>query len=61
MDAFFMRRVAFRRDASTYIRGRIVTDRNATHEKRIRVGQALVNSCMIYKNADTKWTLNPVK
>ena len=24
-----------------YIRGRIVTDRNATHEKRIRVGRGL--------------------
>ena len=25
----------------TYMHGRIVTDRNATHEKRIRVGRAL--------------------
>ena len=36
-----MRRVAIRHDASTYMHGRIVTDRNATHEKRIRVGRAL--------------------
>ena len=39
-DAFFMRRVAIRQDAST-MHGRIVTDCNATHEKRIRVGRAL--------------------
>ena len=38
---FFMRCVAIRHDASTYMYGRIVTDRNATHEKRIRVGRAL--------------------
>ena len=36
-----MRCVAIRHDASTYMHGRIVTDRNATHEKRIRVGRAL--------------------
>ena len=34
--------VAIRHDASTYMHGRIVTDRNAAHEKRIRVGRALV-------------------
>ena len=33
--------VAIRHDASTYMYGRIVTDRNATREKRIRVGRAL--------------------
>ena len=32
-----MRRVAIRHDASTYMHGRIVTDHNAPHEKRIRV------------------------
>ena len=31
-----MRCVAIRHDASMYMHGRIVTDRNATHEKRIR-------------------------
>ena len=36
-----MRCVAIRHDASTYMHGRIVTDRNATHEKRIHVGRAL--------------------
>ena len=36
-----MRCVAFRHDTSMHIRGRIVTDRSATHEKRIRVGRAL--------------------
>ena len=36
-----MRCVAIRHDASTYMHDRIVTDRNATHEKRIRVGRAL--------------------
>ena len=39
MDAFFMRCVAIRHDAPMHIRGRIVTDRNATYEKRIRVGR----------------------
>ena len=38
-DAFFMHRVAFRHDASMHMRGHIVTDRNVTHEKRIRVGR----------------------
>ena len=33
--------VAICHDASMHIRGRIVTDRNATHEKRIRVGWGL--------------------
>ena len=37
-----MRRAAIRHDASTYMHGRIVTDSNATHEKRIRVGRALL-------------------
>ena len=37
--AVFMRSDAFRHDASMRIRGRIVTNRNATHEKRIRVGR----------------------
>ena len=36
-----MRCAAIRHDASTYMHGRIVTDRNATDEKRIRVGRAL--------------------
>ena len=38
-----MRDVAIRQDGSktTYIRGHVVTDRNATHEKRIRVGRVL--------------------
>ena len=40
--AFFMRCVAIRHDASTYMYWRIVTDRNATHGKRIRVGRALI-------------------
>ena len=38
-DAFSMRCVAIRHDASKHIRGRIETDRNAMHEKRIRVGR----------------------
>ena len=38
-DAFFIRAGAFCHDASTYMHGRIVTDRNGTHEKRIRVGR----------------------
>ena len=38
-----MRCVAIRHDASTYMHERIVTERKATHEKRIRVGQALVS------------------
>ena len=37
-----MRCDAFRHDTSTYMHGRIVTDRNATHEKRIRAGRAFV-------------------
>ena len=41
MDAFCMRCVAIRHDASMHIRGRIVTDRNVTDEKRTRVGRAL--------------------
>ena len=41
-DAFVMRCVAIRHDASMYMHGRIATDRNATHEKRIRVGRAQV-------------------
>ena len=40
-DAFFMRCVATRHDAFMHIRGRIVTNRNGTDEKRIRVGLAL--------------------
>ena len=36
-----MRFDAIRHDASTYMHGRIVTYRNAAHEKRIRVGRAL--------------------
>ena len=38
-----MRYVTIRQDGSktTYIRGHVVTDRNATHEKRIRVGRVL--------------------
>ena len=40
--AFFIRSGTFRRDTSTYMNGRIVTDRNATHQKRIRVGRGLV-------------------
>ena len=39
-----MRCVAIRDDASMHIRGHIVADRNATDEKRIRVGQALISS-----------------
>ena len=42
MDAFSMRCVAIRHYASMHIRGRIVTERNATDEKRIRVRQALM-------------------
>ena len=38
-DAFFIRSGAFRHDVSTYMHGRIVADRNARHEKRIRVGR----------------------
>ena len=41
MYTFLMRSVAFRRDTSMHIRGRIMTDRAATHEKRIRVGRAV--------------------
>ena len=37
-DAFVMRCVVFRHDASTYVHGRIETKRNAANEKRIRVG-----------------------
>ena len=40
-DAFFMRCVAIRHYPSMHIRGRIVTERTGTVEKRIRVGQAL--------------------
>ena len=39
-DAFFMRSVAIRHDASMHIRGRIVTERTGTDEKRVRVGRA---------------------
>ena len=39
-DALFMRCVAIRHDASMHIRGRIEMNRNATDEKRIRVGRA---------------------
>ena len=39
-DAFFMRCVAISHDASMHIRGRIVTERTGTDEKRIRVGRA---------------------
>ena len=35
-----MRCVAFHHDASMHTRGRIVTEPNATHGKRIRVGRA---------------------
>ena len=35
-----MRCDAIRHDASMHIRGRIMTDRNATDEKRIRVVRA---------------------
>ena len=42
-DAFFMRCVAIRHDASLHIRGRIVTKRTGTDEKRIRVGRAFVS------------------
>ena len=38
-DAFLMRCVAIRHDASTHIRERIVTERTGTDEKRIRVGR----------------------
>ena len=34
-----LRCAAIRHDASTYMYGRIVTDRNGKHEKRIRVGR----------------------
>ena len=34
-NALFMRCVAIRHDTSTYMHERIVTDRNATHEKRM--------------------------
>ena len=37
-----MRCVAIRHETSMHIRGRIVTDRNAKHEKRIRVGRVLL-------------------
>ena len=37
-DAFFMHCVSFRQDTSMHIRGRSVTECNATHEKRIRMG-----------------------
>ena len=39
-----MRCVTIRHDAAMRVRGRIVTDRNATHEKRIRLGRGLVSS-----------------
>ena len=51
----FLRYVAFRHDASMHKRGRSVTDRNATHEKRHRVERALVvyycvsGTCNIWK------------
>ena len=38
-----MRYVAICHDTSTYMHGRIVTERDVTHEKRIRVGRALVS------------------
>ena len=38
-DAFFMCCVAFRDDASTHMHGSIVTERNAMHGKRVRVGR----------------------
>ena len=38
-----MRYVAIRHDASTHIRGRIMTDRNGKHQKRIRVGRGLIS------------------
>ena len=41
-DAFFMRCVAIRHNASMHIRGYIVTERTGTDEKRIRVGRALI-------------------
>ena len=37
-----MRCVAIRHDASMHIRGRIVTERTGTDEKRFRVARALV-------------------
>ena len=43
-DAFFMRCFAIRHDASMHMRGRIVTERTGTDEKRIRVGRALANA-----------------
>ena len=39
--AFSCVAAAIRHNASAYMRELIVTDRNATHEKRIRVGRAL--------------------
>ena len=39
-----MRYVAIYHDASMHIRGRVVTDRNATHENRIRVGRGFVGT-----------------
>ena len=49
-----MRYVAFRHDASMHIRGRIVTDRNKTHGKRIRVGRALAINCK-HSKTDQEW------
>ena len=34
-----MRCVAFRHNAFTYMHGRIATERDATHEKRVRAGR----------------------
>ena len=45
-----MRCVAIRHDASIHIPGRIVTDGNATHEKRIRVGRGLYITYHILAN-----------
>ena len=50
-DVFFMRCVAICHDASIHIRGRIVTDRNATHENASVWGRGLVISFYSGKNA----------
>ena len=43
-DAFFIQCVAIRHDASTFMHGCIVTDRNVTHAKRIGVGRTLISA-----------------
>ena len=53
-SAFFMRCVAFRHHPSMHIHGRIVTERNATREKRTRVGPGALNALVLAAAGLTK-------